>query len=164
MFILELESVAAVRTELAKDPYWTGDVVRVVVSPLTPCCSRLLLVPCSGIKKGSRSKRSSFPLLPRPPKRCQKPEFVYDSFFQQFCSYVTVLAVGILHASRPELNQKPKRLNGRKHVVPESHDSHCETPGVLIRVTYCDATTRTRSTEISIGIDRQPQKSFVESL
>ena len=87
MFILELESAAAVRAELEKDPYWTGNVVRVVVSPFSPCCSWLLLAPCSGIKKRSRSKRLNFPLAPRPPGRCQKPEF-FDEV--SFCGVVVV--------------------------------------------------------------------------
>ena len=44
MMIFELESVAAVRAELAKDPYWINDVVRLIdFSPY----SLLLTVVCA---------------------------------------------------------------------------------------------------------------------
>ena len=46
-------------------------------------------------------------------------------------------------ASRPELKQRLKRLNGkRRAAVPESH---CETHSVLVRVAYFVVTTRTGS-------------------
>ena len=76
MLVLALENVAAVTAELEKDPYWTGNIVRVIFFPLTPYCSRVLHMPCSGIKKISRSKRSTYPLLATPPRRSQKPELV----------------------------------------------------------------------------------------
>lgn len=48
MFVLELESAAAVRAELEKDPYWINNVVRLVASPpLLPaahgCCYACIL-------------------------------------------------------------------------------------------------------------------------
>ena len=56
LLVLEAESLEAVREILQNDPYWAGDVVRVVVSSMSA-----QLTVCSGIKKRSRSKLSRLP-------------------------------------------------------------------------------------------------------
>ena len=58
LLVLEAESLEAVRELIQKDPYWTDDVVRIVVSSMSA-----QLTVCSGIKKRSRSKQSHLPLL-----------------------------------------------------------------------------------------------------
>ena len=57
LLVLEAESLEAVRELIQKDPYWTDDVVRIVVSSTSA-----QLTVCSGIKKRSRSKQSHLPL------------------------------------------------------------------------------------------------------
>ena len=58
LFVLEAESLEDARVIVQNDPYWTGDVVHVVVSSMSA-----QLTVCSGIKKRSRSKQSHLPLL-----------------------------------------------------------------------------------------------------
>ena len=45
LLVLEAESLEAVREIVHNDPYWTGDVVRVVISPLQ-MCARLMVFFC----------------------------------------------------------------------------------------------------------------------
>ena len=71
LLVLEAESLEAVREILQNDPYWAGDVVRVVVSSMSA-----QLTVCSGIKKKSRSKQSHLPLLAL---SMQRPEWVLSA-------------------------------------------------------------------------------------